>query len=689
MAATEPVRFLEESMQPPATWVEAQTSVSAEAGLAVLLVAGHQPPQLTETGNNSICRAFQSSAAHAHLCEPYCGEAFERAQAAGQATYYRCHAGLHCFAMPVEIEAGRPLAVIGGRAFLSSNDYRELIERCRAGDLAELLSPALLRNVIFATQFDLERLAARLSSLAEALKTSAITPRPTDSPLRQVQPRASDDAAISPVENPDTHIQQSLCDASLNVLEKLSSAHGIGSAALLFRVEEKFVYLSSIGEFETVTARVCESLNSNRWDQVRKKGKPHKGVTLSMPLPDEGVELFPLKMNGELKGVIVTGGGPLRATTRQAVAEFCSEIALPLEVLRLREELARRMLAAYHLQSFTEVINAVEPEEAYSTILRRSVELLRSERGSLLLFDERANELTVRAAIGPRAEIARQMQVRLGEGICGTVLSEGRPLVVKNLSASGHAPAPAERRYKSESFISYPIIIGARKVGVLNMTDKLGGDIYDDLDLNLLELIAPHLALALDRAAWHQKATQFQLLSITDPLTGLVNRRYMEERLAEEVERSRRHRFEMSFLMLDIDNFKTYNDRHGHQAGDLALEMTAQCLKSALRSEDVASRYGGEEFSVLLPQTDIEEAHVIAERIRRRVERRRFPHGESQPHGAVTVSIGISALVPGLDTPAAVIRAADRALYAAKHRGKNCIETFSPQRIEAPSNNAD
>jgi diguanylate cyclase (GGDEF)-like protein len=214
------------------------------------------------------------------------------------------------------------------------------------------------------------------------------------------------------------------------------------------------------------------------------------------------------------------------------------------------------------------------------------------------------------------------------------------------------------------------------------MTDKTSGGVYDEFDLGLLDMIAPQMALALDRVEWHSKATQFQLLSITDPLTSLVNRRYLEERLQEELERSKRHRFSMGFLMVDIDDFKAYNDAHGHQAGDLALEMTAQCLKTALRSADVAARYGGEEFSILLPQTGLSEAGVIAERIRRRIERTQFPHGKSQPLGSVTVSIGVSAYGAELDTASEIIYAADQALYAAKARGKNCVEAYVPKKLE-------
>jgi diguanylate cyclase (GGDEF)-like protein len=145
----------------------------------------------------------------------------------------------------------------------------------------------------------------------------------------------------------------------------------------------------------------------------------------------------------------------------------------------------------------------------------------------------------------------------------------------------------------------------------------------------------------------------------------------------------------MSFMMIDIDDFKLYNDRNGHQAGDLALEMTAQCLKSALRSADVASRYGGEEFCILLPQTSLEEGVSIAERIRRRITRVRFPHGKSQPLGSVTVSIGVSSFSPGLETPQTIIEAADRALYAAKSRGKNRVEAFDSSAAGEVSNAAE
>jgi len=475
-------------------------------------------------------------------------------------------------------------------------------------------------------------------------------------------------------------------EACRKAVRALTDDYGVVSLALLLRTDDSFYATCVTGIFEKKPPRVALKpkeikllLAATKADSI---AVPAGGRT--SPKYEEAVELFPLVVGEEIKGALLVGDADLSDEQRHALASFCRDISMPLELSRLREELDRRIRAATHLRAFTEVVNSARPEDAYTTILRHSAELLKAERGSLLLFDERAGELSVKAAVGPRADVTREARMRLGEGVAGTVLREGRPAVVRDVSkVSGWHPASSERSYKTKSFISYPIAIGGRKVGVLNVTDKAGGGAYDEFDLGLLDMIAPQMALALDRVEWHSKATQFQLLSITDPLTGLVNRRYLEERLQEELERSKRHRFSMSFMMVDIDDFKAYNDAHGHQAGDLALEMTAQCLKTALRSADVAARYGGEEFSILLPQTGLTEARSIAERIRRRIERTQFPHGKSQPLGTVTVSIGVSAFGPELDSPAEVIYAADQALYAAKAHGKNCVETYEPRRKKA------
>lgn len=352
---------------------------------------------------------------------------------------------------------------------------------------------------------------------------------------------------------------------------------------------------------------------------------------------------------------------------------------LEQEIRRLRSELESRLRFTNSLQHFLERISCADPAKTYNSIVSNSKELLQSERASILVLNEHSNELILKAASGFATDPAKVGPIRVGEGVSGKVIDTGKPLMVADLRSEGRTPAAPERRYKTDSFISYPIVIGGRKVGVLNVTDKSGGRPFDEVDLGLLEIIGPQVALALERAEWQERATEFQLMSITDPLTALPNRRYLEERLMEELNRSRRYDYPMSFLMIDIDDFKAYNDKNGHQAGDLALQITAHCLKGALRSADVASRYGGEEFCILLPQTGIVEAGTIADRIRQRVSTTHFPHGKTQPLGHVTVSIGVSTFSSMVNTSENIIAAADRALYQAKHMGKDRIVFYGEE----------
>ena len=530
----------ETSERAPKGWRERQESIADSSGIALLLVEGHQPPALAVTNNNSICGTLQSSPEYLPLCDPFCGAAHNRATAQGEVVHYRCHAGLQCFALPVEI-SGRKLALIGGRAFSTGADYHEFVERVREGDLRDLETNELFRNVIFADEADLDHAALKVS----------------------------------------------------RAVEEFREVEGVDETPHL-KAETK----------ETVTA-----------------------VTPTEPVTEKD----------------------LPQTVKVATG--------------------RRSLFSDSIRRFAEHIDAAEPSQIYEAILTQSTELLQAERASLWLFDESSNELTIKAARGIPVNADEIGSIRMGEGIAGSVLNAGEPLL-STIDALGRQSLP-ERKYKTRSFISYPISIGARKIGLLNVADKRGGGAYDASDLELVDLIAPQIALALERAVWQHRANQFQLMSITDPLTGLHNRRYLEARLSEELNRSKRYDVPMSFMMIDIDDFKLYNDRNGHQAGDRALEITAQCLRSTLRKEDVASRYGGEEFSILLPQTNLNEAGMIADRLRRTIINARFPHGETQPLGSVTVSIGLSSLSPSLNSVEAIIRAADRALYYAKSHGRN------------------
>ncbi|MEX0751385.1 MAG: PleD family two-component system response regulator [Xanthobacteraceae bacterium] len=161
-------------------------------------------------------------------------------------------------------------------------------------------------------------------------------------------------------------------------------------------------------------------------------------------------------------------------------------------------------------------------------------------------------------------------------------------------------------------------------------------------------------------------------MAITDPLTGLYNRRYMESHLGALMEQATARKKPLTVLVLDIDFFKAINDTHGHDAGDEVLHEFATRIKKSIRGIDLACRYGGEEFVVVMPETDLAVATLVAERLRRRIATEPFPLRQSEVMIEVTISVGISALAPN-DDPASILKRADRALYRAKRDGRNRV----------------
>ena len=165
-----------------------------------------------------------------------------------------------------------------------------------------------------------------------------------------------------------------------------------------------------------------------------------------------------------------------------------------------------------------------------------------------------------------------------------------------------------------------------------------------------------------------------ELLSYTDELTGICNRRFFIQLLTLEVERQKRYPYPLSLLMIDIDYFKHYNDTNGHLAGDQILKAVSTLIEKAVRQTDVVARYGGEEFTAILINAGKEDALEIAERVRRNVDEAHFPNERAQPHGKLTVSVGVATFVPFMATPDAFMREADNALYRAKRAGRNRVE---------------
>jgi diguanylate cyclase (GGDEF)-like protein len=206
-------------------------------------------------------------------------------------------------------------------------------------------------------------------------------------------------------------------------------------------------------------------------------------------------------------------------------------------------------------------------------------------------------------------------------------------------------------------------------LGVIAIQDYEREAVYDRGHLEVLSTIAAQASIALENA---QLFAETEQLARTDALTGIANRRYLFEVGARELSRARRFSHPLSALVLDIDHFKQINDTHGHATGDQVLQALARVCQKHVRDIDIVGRYGGEEFVILLVETDLSGAHRSAERLRAQIAETRIETDQGQVQ--VTVSVGVAGAYIQSDGFATLVVRADGALYAAKKAGRNRVE---------------
>lgn len=228
-----------------------------------------------------------------------------------------------------------------------------------------------------------------------------------------------------------------------------------------------------------------------------------------------------------------------------------------------------------------------------------------------------------------------------------------------------------------------PLVFKGQLMGSLNQGSRKAGHFISHDATDLLEHLAAVTAMCIDSAVSHER---LKLDGLTDPLTGISNRRFFERRLKEEVERWRRSGFSLCCVVVDIDHFKRVNDQFGHQTGDVVLQRVALELGKVLRSSDVLARYGGEEFVLLLPETSMSVAVEIAERLRKDISGIEFDN-KMPADFQVTVSLGLANLTrdnDAEDDPGSwLFDQADKALYLAKEGGRNRVVVAATRSVQA------
>jgi two-component system cell cycle response regulator len=366
---------------------------------------------------------------------------------------------------------------------------------------------------------------------------------------------------------------------------------------------------------------------------------------------------------GDLEARVETGGMADVARVAQAfnamtdnLRAYTGELKSSRDQLRLSlDRMGATLRATLDLQGMLDVI------------LDTAAVTLGSTAGAIYLRHHTGRELTLESAQGyvPPAGAV----LRLEQGVAG-VAAGGVPVLIPRDPVRTAEPVEPS----ATTAIAVPLVRGDRSIGVIALYGRPIPEPFGEGDLETLSSFAAQAAVAIENVLLHQETEQ---LSITDGLTGVWNRRFLELSLRKEIERASRFNRPLSVLMIDIDRFKAVNDRFGHSRGDgVLVELTRRIMGTVRAQIDFVSRYGGEEFVVFLPETPCGGGKVVAEKIRAAVRDHPFVRDGTPLH--ITVSVGVSAYpLDGL-TSEDIIRAADEAMYRAKRAGRDRVEVQTP-----------
>jgi diguanylate cyclase (GGDEF)-like protein len=317
------------------------------------------------------------------------------------------------------------------------------------------------------------------------------------------------------------------------------------------------------------------------------------------------------------------------------------------------------------------IISSLELKTVLNIIMEKTRELVQSEAWSLLLIDEKTQELHCSVAIGEHAANLQQFKLKLGEGVAGWVAREGKPMVVHDVSEDPRFFNEMDLTlgFHTSSILCVPLETRGKILGVLEVINKKGGGQFSEGDLNMVTKLAGFAAVAIENARLYHQA---KLLTLTDELTHLYNSRFFNQFLESEIKRCRRYDSNVSLIFLDLDFFKKVNDQYGHLLGSKLLQEAADVLREGLRDVDIVARYGGDEFLVILPETTVKEAAQVAERMRQGFEDKVFLSEEGL-NVKVTASFGVASFPEFSSSKEELVRLADQAMYHVKNKSRNGV----------------
>ena len=338
------------------------------------------------------------------------------------------------------------------------------------------------------------------------------------------------------------------------------------------------------------------------------------------------------------------------------------------EVAELKSQIER--LSLFHEVGKT-LASTLDLQKILQTIMEKISDFLHPDTWSLLMLDEKTQELYFEIAIGGGANTLKDVRLKVGEGIAGWVVEHGEPVLVEDVKNDPRFSSKFDEltQINTQSVVCVPIKSRDRVLGVIELVNCLGKKSFKKEDIPILRNLADYAAIALENARYVQR---IQELTITDDCTALYNARHLHFVLDAEIYRSTRYNYEFSVIFIDLDHFKQVNDTYGHLIGSKLLWMIGEIIKGHLRLIDYAFRYGGDEFVILLPQTPKENALMVVRRIKDLLNSKLF-FTEENLNIKVTASFGLAAFPGDARTRKDILRMADEAMYVVKNSTRNSI----------------
>jgi diguanylate cyclase (GGDEF)-like protein len=319
------------------------------------------------------------------------------------------------------------------------------------------------------------------------------------------------------------------------------------------------------------------------------------------------------------------------------------------------------------------ITSTLDLKEILKIVMEKISELLQPKNWSLLLVDDEKNELYFEIVVGEGSDKIKNIRLKIGEGIAGWVAREGAPLLIPDVNKDPrfYKKADESSQFTTKSIIAVPLKSRGKCLGVIEIINKISEqDSFKEEDLLVLTTIADYTAIAIENAKFFQK---IQELTVTDDLTKLYNSRYLYRFLDYEVERAKRYDNHVAMIFIDLDRFKNVNDTYGHLNGSKLLAEAAKIISSGLRKVDMACRYGGDEFLIVMPQVSKKQAYQAAEKLRASISKHRFLKEEGL-NLHITASFGVASMPDDAKDATELIQLADQAMYRVKNRARDAVE---------------